>query len=181
VYEDQPAEVIGSRRYLNKVLQQLKLGATGSRSKGMPKEKEKGGLMICVAEDAKQAEVVKVWVEKMEAVLTALNQEELEDREKYIEGVKEQVEVLAEMADIDAVDVGGNDKKAKADPIFSGDNALAPADGKPADGKPADGKPAAADPEGDAIFGATPAGDAPENPAPADPAPADPAPADPAP
>ena len=190
-YKPQPAEVIGSRRYLNKVLQQLKLGATGSRSKGMPREDKKGGLMLCVADDEEKAEVVKIWAEKMEEVLTALNQEELEDRKAYIAGVEEQVEVLAELADIDAVDAGGNDKKAKADPFFSGDNALVPADGKPADGKPADGKPAdgkpadgkpadgepadgepvAADPEGDAIFGAAPAGEAPENPAPADPAP----------
>ena len=176
-YKPQPAEVIGSRRYLNKVLQQLKLGSTGSRAKGMPREDKKGGLMLCVADEEDKAEAVKVWVEKMEEVLTALNKGELETLEKYMKEVEAQVEVLAELADIDAVDVGGNDKKAKADPFFSGDNALAPAGAKPADGKPADGKPADAkpadgkpavssDPDGDAIFGAAPAGEKPENPAP---------------
>ena len=96
----QPPEVLVSRRLLNKVLQQLQLGATGSRSIGMPKKGE-GGLLVSVPEDKKQ--VVADWVTSMEEVITALNDDTLDDRKKYLEGLEAQVLVLAELAAIDAV------------------------------------------------------------------------------
>ncbi|MDE0866844.1 MAG: hypothetical protein OSA98_23955, partial [Rubripirellula sp.] len=161
----QPPEVLASRRLLNTVLQQLQLGATGSRESGMPKTS--GGLLVSVAEDKRQ--VVTDWVNEMNVVITALNEESLDDRKKYVGGLEEQVLVLAELAAIDAVaeEAKGAVAVSAPKPNFSieEDELDAPADPAPADPAPAD--PAPADP-------------APADPAPADPAPADPAPADPA-
>ena len=190
-YKDQPAEVIGSRRYLNKVLQQISLGATGSRSKGLPKAD--GGLMLCVAAD--KSEVVKTWVEQMAEVITALNKEELDDREKYLEGVEEQVIVLAEMADIDSTPEAKKPKDTKKpvdDDLFS--DQANPAAGAAAPANPAAGAAAPANPAAGAAAPANPAAGG--SAAPADPAaggaapvapaagggaaPASPAPADPA-
>ena len=147
-YKDQPAEVIGSRRYLNKVLQQLSMGATGSRSKGVPKSG--GGLMLCV--DEAKADVVKDWVVKMEEVVTALNSETLDDRTKFLEGLEEQVIVLAELANIESVKEKTGKSAEKKDSPLDGDILDAPKDPAPGDaastagaapGIPAAGAPAA--------------------------------------
>jgi hypothetical protein len=177
-FNDQPVEVIGSRRYLNKVLQQLSMGATGSRSKGVPKTG--GGLMLCV--DEAKADVVKDWVVKMEEVVTALNSETLDDRTKFLEGLEEQVIVLAELANVDS----GKEKTGKSaekKDALGGDILDAPQDpatGDPASpageapGIPAAGAPAApgipAAPGGAAVPGApaapgSPSPDSPTTPA----------------
>ena len=169
-YKDQPAEVIGSRRYLNKVLQQLNLGATGSKTKGVPKTG--GGLMLCV--DEAKADTVKDWVVKLDEVITALNSETLDDREKFLEGLDEQVVVLAELANIQA----GEKKAAKPkdnNDLFEGDVLDGPQD-PAADGAAAPGTPAAPGNPAPAAPG-NPAPAAPGNPAPA--APGNPAPAAP--
>ena len=176
VYKDQPAEVIGSRRYLNKVLQQLNRGATGSITKGVPKNG--GGLMLCV--DEAKADTVKDWVVKLDEVITALNSEALDDREKFLGGLDEQIIVLAELANIEA----GEKKTAKPDAddnpaggdVLNGPQNPA-ADDNPSGGDVLDGpqNPAA---EADASIPGTPA---PANPAPGNPAPGNPAPGNPAP
>ena len=177
-YKDQPAEVIGSRRYLNKVLQQINLGATGAKSKGVPKVK--GGLMLCV--DEAKADVVEDWVVKLDEIITALNSETLDDREKFLEGLDEQIVVLAELAKIDAGDKKSAKPNDKTDSSLEGDvldgaqDPLAddPAAGNPAAGNPAAGNPAAGNP-------APGAPAAPGNPAPGAPAaPGNPAPGAPA-
>lgn len=174
VYKDQPAEVIGSRRYLNKVLQQLNLGASGSRTKGVPKTG--GGLMLCV--DEAKTETVKDWIVKLDEVITALNSETLDDRDKYLEGLDEQVVVLAELANIQAGEKKAAKPKDKGDSALEGDLLDGPqepaaggAAGAEAPGNTAPGNPATAAP-------GNPATAAPGNPAPA--APTDPAPGNPA-
>ena len=169
-YKDQPVEVIGSRRYLNKVLQQLNLGATGSRTKGVPKTG--GGLMLSV--DEAKSDAVKDWVVKLDEVITALNSETLDDRKKFLEGLEEQIIVLAALANIEA----GEEKAAKpedqADDEVGGDVLDGPqnplADGADAGAPAAPENPGPAAPE-------NPGPAAPENPAPA--APENPAPAAP--
>ena len=170
-YKDQPAEVIGSRRYLNKVLQQLNLGATGSRTKGVPKTG--GGLMLCV--DEAKADSVKDWVVKLDEVITALNSETLDDREKFLEGLDEQIVVLAELANIQAGDKKAAKPKDNGDFALEGDVLDGPQD-PAADGAAAPGTPAAPGNPAPAAPG-NPAPAAPGNPAPA--APGNPAPAAP--
>jgi len=90
----QPPEVFVSRRKLNYVLQQLHLGATGSIEAGIPSQP--GGLLAGVADDKKAS--VEGWVTSMGDVLTGLNDETLDDRKKYIEGLLAQVEILRGIA-----------------------------------------------------------------------------------
>ncbi len=89
----QPPEIFASRRKLNFVLQQLHLGATGQVQAGIPAQP--GGLMA--AADAQKA-AVETWVNSMGEVLTALNDETLEDRKTYLEALQAQVEVLRGIA-----------------------------------------------------------------------------------
>ncbi len=157
-YKDQPAEVIGSRRYLNKVLQQLNLGATGSKTKGVPKTG--GGLMLSV--DEAKADTVKDWIVKLDEVITAVNSEALDDREKFLEGLDEQIVVLAELANIQAGEKKAASPKGKDDSALEGDLLDGPQD--PAAGNPAaPGNPAPAAP-------GNPAPAAPGNPEPGNPA-----------
>jgi hypothetical protein len=92
----QPPEVIASRKRLSSVMQQLQLGATGSPSPGMPRNP--GGLLVSVDEANKK--VVEDWVTEMETVLTTLNDEFLDNREKYLEGIEAQIEPLRKMAGV---------------------------------------------------------------------------------
>ncbi len=180
-YKDQPAEVIGSRRYLNKVLQQLNRGATGSMTKGVPKTG--GGLMLCV--DEAKADTVKDWVVKLDEVITALNSEALDDREKFLEGLDEQIVVLAELANIQAgekkIVKPAADEDALEDDVLDGpqDPAAggAAAPGNPGPAAPGNPEPAApGNPEPAAPGNPAPA--APGNPAPGNPAPGNPATSD---
>jgi hypothetical protein len=91
---DQPPEVLLSRRKLNHVLQQLHQGATGSIEAGIPDQA--GGLLAVVPNDKKA--VVEGWLTSMGEVLTALNDETLDDRKKYIEGLEAQAEMLKTIA-----------------------------------------------------------------------------------
>lgn len=163
-YKDQPAEVIGSRRYLNKVLQQLNLGATGSRTKGLPKVD--GGLMLSV--DEAKAELVKDWVVQLDEVITALNDEALDDRSKFLEGLDEQVIVLAKLANIQAGEKNAEKPKGKADSGLEGDVLDGLQDPAAGDAAAAPGNAAPAAP-------GNPAPAAPGNPAPAAPGNPDPA------
>jgi len=140
----QPPEVIASRRLLNTVLQQLQLGATGSRESGMPKTS--GGLLVSVAEDKRQ--VVTDWVNEMNVVITALNEESLDDREKYVEGLEEQVLVLAELASIDAVaeDAKGAVAVSVPKPNFSIEEDELDAPAEPAPAEPGTAEPGTAEP-----------------------------------
>ena len=92
----QPPEVIASRKRLSSVMQQLQLGATGSPTPGLPRNP--GGLLVSVDEANKK--VVEDWVTEMETVLTTLNDEFLDNREKYLEGIEAQIEPLRKMAGV---------------------------------------------------------------------------------
>ncbi len=94
----QPPEVSVSRRQLNYVLQQLHLGVSGNPAAGMP-TRSPGGLLASVADDKKP--VVEAWITAMEPIVIALNEEQLDDREKYLEGLEAQVVVLREMLGIE--------------------------------------------------------------------------------
>ena len=57
-----------------------------------------GGLLVSVDEANKK--VVEDWVTEMETVLTTLNDEFLDNREKYLEGIEAQIEPLRKMAGV---------------------------------------------------------------------------------
>ncbi len=90
----QPPEVIASRRKLNKVLQQIHLGVTGSPVAGMPRQE--GGVLAMVS--AQQKPQVQEWVTEMTPIVEAINDEFLEKRETYVEALTEQIELLREIA-----------------------------------------------------------------------------------
>jgi hypothetical protein len=89
----QPPEVRASRRKLNHVLQQLHRGVTGALHPGLP-TRAAGGLLASVADDENQKAVVVAWVTAMEPVVKALNDTDLDDQEKYVEGLQAQVDIL---------------------------------------------------------------------------------------
>ena len=90
----QPPEVLASRRHLNHVLQQVHLGVTGSPKAGKPRQP--GGLLAAV-DDAEKA-AINNWVSQIEGVITAMNDEFLEDRKKFMEAITEQLVVLEMLA-----------------------------------------------------------------------------------
>ncbi len=90
----QPPEVLTSRRKLNYVLQQLHRGVSGSGVRGTPKTA--GGLLAAV--EAGDKPLVQDWLEKMEEVVTALNDPALDQRDSYIEALDAQVTALKDIA-----------------------------------------------------------------------------------
>ncbi len=92
--ENQPAEVVASRRLLNHALQQLQIGATGSPVRGMP-DRTSGGLLSMVEPDATAD--IETWVDEMATRVNEINDEYLTTREDYIEMLEAQVEQLREM------------------------------------------------------------------------------------
>ncbi|QDT04291.1 hypothetical protein K227x_26810 [Rubripirellula lacrimiformis] len=124
----QPPEVISSRRRLNHVLQQLHLGVTGNGSAGMP-SRNPGGLLVSVPNEKKK--LVEDWLTSMKEVVDALNDDMLDDRDKYIEGLESQIEMLKVIV--------GDQEPERA--IFTDDDDLANA---PAAAEPEAAAPAAA-------------------------------------
>ncbi|TWU46304.1 hypothetical protein Poly51_57000 [Rubripirellula tenax] len=112
----QPPEVLASRRKLNFMLQQLHQGVTGQGVAGLP-TRNVGGLLSSA--DANQKAVIEAWVTSMQEVVDGLNDEMLDDRTKYIEGLEVQAEALRLIAG-DPVDeeaiFGADDKVAGAAP-----------------------------------------------------------------
>ena len=86
--------MLASRRHLNHVLQQVHLGVTGSPKAGKPRQP--GGLLAAV-DDAEKA-AINNWVSQIEGVITAMNDEFLEDRKKFMEAITEQLVVLEMLA-----------------------------------------------------------------------------------
>lgn len=89
----QPPEVVASRRVINHVLQQIHVGVTGSPTLGMPRRP--GGLLAMVNDQ--QRPVVEDWITAIEPIVKAINEDTLDDREKYVEGITAQLELLREM------------------------------------------------------------------------------------
>ncbi len=89
----QPPEVIASRRKLNYVFQQIHLGVTGYPKTGMPNKKPGGILAMVEAEEDNKAKVEQ-WLLSIQPVVDAINDETLDKRESYLEGLKAQIEVL---------------------------------------------------------------------------------------
>ena len=87
----QPPEVRLSRTKLNSILQHLHLGATGKPTTGIP-SRNPGGLLASVSDEQKAA--IEAWVTSVEGLVTNLNDENLDTREKYIEGLEVQASVL---------------------------------------------------------------------------------------
>ena len=90
----QPPEVLGSRRQLNLLLQQVHLAVTGSRKAGNPRQP--GGLLAAAEEGDRQ--VIRRWVSRMEEVVNSVNDDFLEDRTKFIEAIEEILPILEELA-----------------------------------------------------------------------------------
>ncbi len=97
----QPPEVLASRRHLNLLMQQLHLAVTGSAKTGPPNQP--GGLLAAVDEADRGR--IRDWITQMEGVVTAMNDEMLEDRKKFITAIEEQLLVLEELAGDEAIDL----------------------------------------------------------------------------
>lgn len=93
----QPPEVIASRRKLNTVLEQLQRGVSGSSAPGTPTTA--GGLMTAVPDADKDA--VTGWIASLSDIVTNLNDVNLDDRTKYIEGLEAQITVLKGLAGVE--------------------------------------------------------------------------------
>lgn len=91
--ENQPPEVVASRRLLNHAFEQLKMGVTGSPSPGAPSASS-GGLYASVADDAKPA--ILDWVSQLQSIVDEVNGEYLETRKEYVDMLTGQVEQLRE-------------------------------------------------------------------------------------
>lgn len=99
----QPPQVVASRRKINHVLQQLHLGVTGVPQPGIP-TKNIGGVLASVGENK---EAVEAWLTKMEEVMTALNDEMLDDEKKYETELANQLEVMRAYLGIEAEAIPG--------------------------------------------------------------------------
>ncbi|TWU51343.1 hypothetical protein [Rubripirellula reticaptiva] len=122
VAKPQPPEVIASRRRLNYMLQQLYQGATGSGTTGIP-PKNVGGLLASLPADKKTA--VADWVSSMDEVVTALNDNMLDDQTKYLEGLQDQAAILRELVGVEAKEIFKDDEMAIANPAGDGGAAVA--------------------------------------------------------
>ena len=89
--ENQPFEVLGSRRKLNHALQQLHLGATGSPIQGMPTS-QPGGLLASTASEFKPE--IQEWLSRMQDLMEQINDEELTTRTDYLAALEVQIELL---------------------------------------------------------------------------------------
>lgn len=94
----QPPQVLASRRKLNHVLQQLHLGVTGAAHSGMP-SRGTGGLLASVGDGKK--EVIEDWVIKMEEVLLAINDDQLDSVKTFQAALGEQVVALEEFIGVE--------------------------------------------------------------------------------
>ena len=109
----QPPEVRASRRKLNALFQQVHLAVSGKPEVGMPTTP--GGLLAAVSDDQKPA--IQSWLEKMETIVNDLNDKTIDKREKWVEKLTEQIDVLKEMVGNDqAADLGLPDDLAPQDP-----------------------------------------------------------------
>lgn len=91
--ENQPPEVVGSRRKLNYALQHLQIAVTGSPARGLP-AKGTGGLMAMVEGDVVRE--IERWVDDMEDRLQEINDEELTTRADFVEMLETQIDLLQE-------------------------------------------------------------------------------------
>ncbi|QDT12331.1 hypothetical protein [Planctomycetes bacterium K23_9] len=105
----QPPEVIASRRKLNHVLQQLHKGVNGSGEPGVPRTLSETSSGLLGAVEAEDQALVKDWLSKMEAVITALNEPAHDTQEKWMEALDVQVTMLEEIAGPEAVAVAAQE------------------------------------------------------------------------
>lgn len=92
----QPVEIIASRRRINHVLQQLQVGVTGRATTGKPPRP--AGLLVA-ATDQDQA-AFDAWIQSVAGVVTAVNDQALDDRTKYVEALKLQATALKTLAGV---------------------------------------------------------------------------------
>ncbi len=92
--ENQPHEVVGSRRKLNHALQQLQIGVTGFPKAEIP-SRDAGGLLASVADDAKPE--IEDWVSSMKELIDQINDEDLTTRKDYVAALEVQIELLREL------------------------------------------------------------------------------------
>ncbi|TWT76661.1 hypothetical protein CA13_71580 [Planctomycetes bacterium CA13] len=92
----QPPEVVASRKRLNSILEQILLGVTGSPKLDLENEQPNGGLYASVPE-AQQQELM-IWLEEMQPVVDALNDRAHDTKLEFVAALKEQLEVLRDIA-----------------------------------------------------------------------------------
>ncbi len=122
----QPPEVLASRRHLNLIMQQVHLAATGSAKAGVPSQP--GGLLAAV-EEADQP-LIRNWIAQMESVVTSMNDEVLEDREKFIEAIEDQLAILEALAG-DQLEEAEPEVDADVEPAELPVTAVAPPEASP--------------------------------------------------
>lgn len=130
VANPQPPEVDISRRHLTHVLQQMLIGATGTRDG----EIETATLGLLAAADQPNRPALKQWVDQVVAVLGAVNDDLLDTREKWVDMLQNQRLVVGELAGLEV------ERPETDDDIDDGDTGLP---NLPGFGQPA----AAAEPE----------------------------------
>ncbi len=116
--QNQPAEVVASRRKINHSLQQLQIGVTGSPQPGMP-SKTAGGLLASVAPQA-QGEIVK-WVERMKELTDEINSEYLTTRKEYVDALQLQIDQLREIVGEEPAAGDQRQGQAAAQPATDGE------------------------------------------------------------
>ncbi len=100
----QPPQVRASRSKLNHVLQQLHLGVSGKASSGMP-TRNPGGLLASVTDEKKP--LVESWINDFEPIVEGLNDPQMDDQKKFVEGLQEQIELLRSIVGVEEEAVPG--------------------------------------------------------------------------
>ena len=133
VAKPQPPEVDISRRHLTHVLQQMLIGATGTRDG----QTETATVGLLAAADQPNRPALKQWVDQVVTVLDAVNDDLLDTREKWVQMLEDQRLVIGEMAGLeveraeDDEDIDDNDPGLPGLPGFGPAAADEPVPGLP--------------------------------------------------
>ena len=96
----QPPEVSLSRRRITHVLQQIMQGAVGSAEAEVPKNPR--GLIAAASDEDKK--VLTSWVDDIRPIAEAINDDQLDDKKKWLESLEEQRVALAKLAGVELSD-----------------------------------------------------------------------------
>ncbi|EKK03373.1 hypothetical protein RBSH_01292 [Rhodopirellula baltica SH28] len=93
----QPPEVSLSRRRITYVLQQIMQGAVGSPEAEIPKNPR--GLIAAASDEDKK--VLTSWVDDIRPIAEAINDDQLDDKKKWLDSLEEQRVSLAKLAGVE--------------------------------------------------------------------------------
>ncbi|TWU43285.1 hypothetical protein Q31b_23230 [Novipirellula aureliae] len=166
-YDPQTLEIVASRKRLNHLFQQLYLGASGRPNVG--ENVGTGGLFSAVPEDQKR--VVQQWlIEKMEPVLTLVNDRYILSNSEFYNVLLDQEEILRELAGEEAKRIIKEDLEKQGVKMDREEREArdslgspVPEDARPEDARPEDARPEDARPEDARPEDARPENARPEN------------------